>query len=87
MVDVSKVAVDNEKDPKHWFHLHWDEFGKKPDVTIIRMDENNGGLFIEKVKEALNRGSPLTPEEESHIERTTFKHFYDMLDKGQRVVF
>ena len=79
--------AEESKDPRYWFALHQEKFDKNPDVTIIRMTESNGGLFIEKVKEAIARGSPLTPEEEHHIERTTFKDFYERLDRGERILF
>ena len=78
---------DEIKDPNWWFAEHMSKFDIAPDVTIIRMTEGNGGLFIAGVKKALERGTPLTDEECHKIGRETFKEFYDRLDAGERIVF
>lgn len=62
-----------------------DKFGKFPDVTLLKITAHNREYYDKKVKEALDRGTPLTPEEENDIEMTIFKEFYDRLDKGEIV--
>ncbi len=62
------------------------KFDRTPDVSIIGLNDNNNKLFNKRVREAIDRGAPLTEEEEKDIEQQTFKLFYDERKAGKKVL-
>lgn len=59
------------------FHAYADAFGPYPDVTIIRMDDDNGCPFLKAVRRALKSGKPLTEKEWMKVDRQVFGDTYD----------
>ncbi|MDA8003221.1 MAG: hypothetical protein MPL62_18200 [Alphaproteobacteria bacterium] len=80
-LERARYQIEGETDPHQCFDIHHELFGVYPDVTIVKMREGDTHL-CEAVRKAIERGSPLTPEECEEVDRATFPEWYANVDKG-----
>ena len=59
------------------FYRYADKFNVFPDVTIIRMNDENSKPFIDAVDNAVNTGKPITQKEWNAIDYEVFGDTYD----------
>jgi len=68
-----------------YLRQYYDRFETVPGVSIAFVTDSNSSHLIKAMRDALNKGVPLTSAEEAAIERRTFADFYERREAGEEI--